>query len=95
MAALSHTAMGLDIYAGSRSACTASTRSSPQFIPWTALKEQFGWHYGRMDKFRQVFRKTLAMVLSQYRGARIELDDQGMTLCNSPPPVKGRLALIP
>ena len=47
-----------------------------------------------MEKFRQVFRDTLAMVLSQYRGARLELDDRGMTLRNSPPPVKGRVALI-
>ena len=33
------------------------------------------------------------MVLSQYQGARLELDDRGMTLRNSPPPVKGRVAL--
>ena len=47
-----------------------------------------------MYKFRQVFRETLAMVLSQYRAARLELDDRGMTLRNSPSPVKGRLTLI-
>ena len=47
-----------------------------------------------MDKFKAVFRQTLDMVLSQYRGARLELDDRGMTLRNSPPPVKGRLTLI-
>ena len=29
------------------------------------------------------------MVLSQYRGARLELDDRGMTLRNSPPPGEG------
>ena len=66
----------------------------PAFIPWTALKDQFGWHYRRMRKFKQIFRQTLDMVLSQYRGARLELDDRGMTLRNSPPPVKGRMALI-
>lgn len=66
----------------------------PVFIPWTALKDQFGWHYGRMDKFKAVFRQTLDMVLSQYRGACWELDNRGMTLRNSPPPVKIRLALI-
>ena len=62
--------------------------------PWTALKDQFGWHYGRMDNFKRVFRQTLDTVLSQYQGARLELDDRGMTLRNSPPPVKGRMALI-
>ena len=67
----------------------------PAFIPWAALRDQFGWHYGKMYKFRQVFRDTLAMVLSQYRAARLELDDRGMTLRNSPSPVKGRVALLP
>ena len=47
-----------------------------------------------MRKFREVFLQTLDLVCSQYRGARIELDGRGMTLRNSPPPVKGRVAVI-
>ena len=65
----------------------------PAFIPWAALREQFGWHYGRLDKFKAVFRGTLAMVLTQYRGARLELDTGGFTLRHSAPPVRGRLAV--
>ena len=34
------------------------------------------------------------MVLGQYRAARVEVDDRGMTLRHSPPPVKGRMLLI-
>ena len=86
--------MGLDIYCWLAQRLHRVNPGKPAFIPWTALKDQFGWHYGRMDKFKRVFRQTLDMVLSQYRGARLELDDRGMTLRNSPPPVKGRLALI-
>lgn len=94
VAALSHSAMGLDIYAWLAQRLHRVSPAKPAFIPWTAIKDQFGWHYGRMDKFKAVFRQTLGMVLSQYRGARLELDDRGMTLRNSPPPVKGRMVLI-
>jgi hypothetical protein len=94
VAALSHSAMGLDIYAWLAQRLHRVSPSKPAFIPWTALKAQFGWHYGRMDKFKAVFRQTLDIVTSQYRGARLELDDRGMTLRHSPPPVKGRMALI-
>jgi Plasmid encoded RepA protein len=94
IAALSHSAMGLDIYAWLAQRLHRVEPRKPAFVPWTALKAQFGWHYGRMDNFKRVFRQTLTMVVSQYRGARLELDGRGMTLRNSLPPVKGRLALI-
>jgi len=94
VAALSHSAMALDVYAWLAQRLHRVDPAKPAFIPWTALKDQFGWHYGRMDNFKRVFRQTLDMVLSQYRGARLELDDRGMTVRNSPPPVKGRMALI-
>ena len=84
-----HSAMALDIYAWLAQRLHRINPGKPAFIPWTALKEQFGWHYGRMDNFKRVFRQTLTMVLSQYRGARLELDDRGMALRNSPPPVQG------
>jgi Plasmid encoded RepA protein len=94
IAALSHSAMGLDLYCWLAQRMHRVSPFKPQFIPWTALKEQFGWNYGRMDNFKRVFRQTLDMVLSQYRAARLELDDCGITLRNSPPPVQGRVALI-
>ena len=94
IAALSHSAMGLDIYTWLAQRLHRVRPGKPAFVPWAALRDQFGWHYRHMRKFKQVFRQTLDMVLSQYRGARLELDDRGMTLRNSPPPVKGRMALI-
>jgi Plasmid encoded RepA protein len=94
VAALSHSAMALDIYAWLAQRLHRVRPGKPAFIPWTALKEQFGWHYGRMDNFKRVFRQTLNMVLSQYQGAHLELNDRGMALRNSPPPVKARMALI-
>jgi hypothetical protein len=95
IASLSHTAMGLDLYCWLSQRLHRINPGKPAFISWAALRDQFGWHYGKMYKFRQVFRDTLCMVLSQYRAARLELDDRGMTLRNSPSPVKGRVALLP
>jgi hypothetical protein len=94
VAALSHSAMGLDIYAWVAQRLHRVEPGKPSFIPWSALKEQFGHQYGRMDNFKRVFRQTLDMVLTQYRAARIELDGRGMMLRNSPPPIQGRLVAI-
>jgi Plasmid encoded RepA protein len=94
VAALSHSAMGLDIYAWLAQRLHRVDPGRPAFIPWSALKEQFGHQYGRMDNFKRVFRHTVDMVLTQYRAARIELDGRGMTLRNSSPPIKGRMAAI-
>lgn len=94
IAALSHSAMGLDIYTWLAQRLHRVPPNKPQFVPWAAIKAQFGWHYDRMDNFKKVFRPTLASVLTQYRGAQIEVDNRGLTLRNSPPPIKGRMVLI-
>jgi hypothetical protein len=93
VAALAHSALGLDLYAWLAQRLHRVEPRRPAFIPWAALKEQFGWHYGRMDKFKSVFRPALDMVLTQYRAARLELDGRGLTLRHSFPPVRGRLAV--
>jgi hypothetical protein len=94
VASLSHSAMGLDIYAWLAQRLHRVESGKPAFVPWSGLKEQFGWHYQHMRKFKQVFRDTTDIVLTQYRAARIELDGRGMTLRHSPPPIKGRIAAI-
>jgi Plasmid encoded RepA protein len=92
--ALSHSAMGLDIYCWLAQRLHRVDPRKPQLIPWTALKEQFGWHYANMFKFKQVFRHTLDQVRPEYKGARVELDGKGLWARNSPPPVKGRFAVV-
>ena len=94
IAALSHNTMALDIYAWLAQRLYRIDPGRPQRISWVALRDQFGWHYSAMFKFRQVFRRTLGIVTSQYRAARIGLDGRGMTLRHSPPPVKARLAAV-
>ena len=92
--ALSGSAMGLDLYAWLAQRLHRIKWGQPVFVPWTALQEQFGWHYGRMNNFKAMFRQTLRQVHSQYRAADVELDGKGMTLRHSPPPVKGRTGIV-
>jgi hypothetical protein len=87
LAALAHNAMALDLYAWLAQRLHRVPVGRPQLVPWRALKDQFGWHYNSIRKFRQVFRPTLELALAQYPGARIELDGGGLTLHHSPPPV--------
>jgi hypothetical protein len=94
LAALAHTAMGLDIYAWLAQRLHRIDPRKPAFIPWTSLKEQFGPDYQRMDNFKRFFRKTLKQVQCRYQTARIELDNRGMTARTSPPPVAKRLFLV-
>jgi hypothetical protein len=94
LAALAHTAIGLDVYAWLAQRLHRINPHRPTFIPWTSLKEQFGSEYAQMFNFKREFRHTLAKVLAHYPAARIELDNRGMTARNSSPPVAKRLVLI-
>jgi len=92
--ALSGSAMALDVYAWLAQRLHRIDWGQRVFVPWAALKAQFGWHYDRMDNFKPVFLRTLQDVHSQYRAADVELDGRGMTLRRSPPPVKGRTGIV-
>lgn len=94
IAALSHSAMALDIYAWLAQRLWRVESKRGAFIPWPALKDQFGWHYDRLRDFKRAFRLTIGLVSTQYQGARFHLDDCGMRLWQSPPPVTGRFAVI-
>jgi hypothetical protein len=96
LAALAHSAMCLDVYVWLAQRLRRVPPGAPQFIPWTALHQQFGFGFRRIRAFREHFRTVLAEVHTQYRGARVSLDDRGMELRHSLPPVKGRvLSVVP
>ena len=94
LGALSHSSMALDIYAWLAQRLHRIPTERPQFITWTAIKEQFGHGYGRMDNFKRVFRVAMKQVLIQYQTANIEEDGCGLTLRNSAPPVTKKLYLV-
>jgi hypothetical protein len=110
IAALSHSALALDIYTWLAQRLHRVPMGKPARVSWAALYDQFGQGYdpARVDNFRRVFRVALKEVLTVYRGARIEDEEpsaprlysqggnvvwrekpaKGLTLYNSPPPVR-------
>jgi hypothetical protein len=78
IAALSHSALALDIYAWLAQRLHRVPANKPAFVSWTALHAQFGQGYNpeHMTKFRQVFRVALKQVLMLYKGARITEDER-------------------
>jgi Plasmid encoded RepA protein len=95
LAALAHSAMALDLYAWLAQRLHRVTPLKPVFITWAALKQQFGPDYGRMDNFKRIFRVALRQVRARYQRAIIELDDRGITLHHSLPPVTKQQVMLP
>lgn len=90
---LSHSAMGLDIYTWLAQRLHRVDPRQRAFVPWVSLKEQFGQGYDRMDNFKRVYRKTLMQVAAVYKEAKYNLDNKGIYLHNSRPPVLKRYSL--
>ena len=88
LAALSNNAMALDIYSWLAQRLHRIQTKDVHFVSWENLKTQFGQGYERMNDFKKIFRKTLAIVRTQYHGAHIdEVTNKGFNLKLSPPPV--------
>jgi Plasmid encoded RepA protein len=87
LAALAHSALALDLYAWLAQRLHRVTPLKPVFITWAALKQQFGPDYGQMFNFKRMFRIAFRQVRARYQRAIIELDDRGITLHHSLPPV--------
>jgi len=110
IAALSHSALALDIYTWLAQRLHRIPTGKPARVSWLALHGQFGQGYDpeRIDNFRRVFRVALKEVLTVYRAAHVDDEDprppriysqggsyvwrekpaKGLTLYNSPPPVR-------
>jgi len=90
VAALSSSAMALDMYVWLAQRLHRVPRRKPQFVAWATLHEQFGQGFARVRDFRRRFLRTLPQVVSAYPVARITADDGGLSLIHSPPPVAPR-----
>jgi hypothetical protein len=89
IARLSNSPLALDVY------CWLAQRLhrvDPQgeLLSWNSLERQFGQGYKRSRDFRRFFTKTLSDVQVVYPNARFTLNESGMQLSNSPPPVVRR-----
>lgn len=104
IAALQTSALALDVYCwlAHRLQYPDVGQKGGVFIPWPALKEQFGPSVKRITDFRADFRRVLKMVLRVYPGARVDEEfrskskrSAGLRLRPSPPPIKGSLVALP
>jgi hypothetical protein len=94
ISALAHSALALDIYGWLAQRLHRIPEGKPQFVTWAALHEQFGQDYTRIRKFREFFLAMLRQVRSAYPDAKFEVDEGGMTLFHSEPPVRKRLVMV-
>jgi len=83
--AVSNNSQALDAYAWL--AYRLHSLTAPRAVSWRALMPQFGRGYGRIDNFKARFLPNLRLALSVYPSARVSVDETGLTLHPSPPPV--------
>jgi replication initiator protein len=89
---LADRSLSLDIYIWL--AYRLHTLDKPTSIRWAALSEQFGGTYARQRDFVREFRRALAPAVVAYPEARVEVDDEGLVLHPSRPPVAPRLVAV-
>jgi Plasmid encoded RepA protein len=94
IAGLSHSAVALDIYCWLAQRLHRIPPGKPQLVPWPSLHEQFGQGYTRLRKFREFFLGLLPQVNTAYPAAEFEIDNRGMMLYQSEPPVLKRLSVV-
>ena len=66
----------------------------PRLVTWAALKSQFGAGFSKLYHFKNKFPGTLALATAVYPDARVEIENAGVRLIPSRPPVAPRLVAI-
>jgi hypothetical protein len=94
IAALAHSATALDLYCWLAQRLHRIPAGQPQFIPWTAIYDQFGQGYREVRKFRRDFLKLLVQVKAAYPAAKLSNDGRGLILEASQPPVLKRIVQV-
>lgn len=65
-----------------------------RLVTWQALKQQFGTAYKELHHFRQKWSKSLQLALAVYPDARVDVEDEGVVLKPSRPPVAPKLIAV-
>ena len=88
---LAHRSMAIDVYIWL--AYRLHQLTKPAAITWKALHDQFGGGFQHVRQFRAKFKEPLALALAAYPEARLEVDEKGVLLHPSPPPIPERRSL--
>jgi Plasmid encoded RepA protein len=68
--------------------------SAPRLVTWKALKDQHGVGFAKLYHFKHKFPTVLALAMSVYPEAKVDVGDEGIVLHPSPPPVRPRIVAV-
>lgn len=95
LAALSHNALALDLYSWMSQRLHRIPTQEELFLSRQILFQQFGEGYSRERKFWEVFKVSLRQVHAVYPHARLTVEQGGLQLKHSEPPVRRRQFTVP
>jgi len=91
-----HSSVALDVYGWL--AYRLHVLDTPKRVSWAALMAQFGVGYSRVRRFKERFKDALELALCVYPQARVLINDDGIVLHPSPPPLgeagRAKLAIV-
>jgi len=90
--AINNNSMSLDAYAWL--AYRLYVLQGPTSVSWRALNAQFGAGFSRVDNFRAKFTDSLRLALAVYPEAKVDLDERGLVLHPSAPPVAPKIVAV-
>jgi len=68
--------------------------TGPKTVTWKALKAQFGTAYKELYHFKSKWPRALDLALAVYPDAKVEVENEGITLHPSRPPVAPRTMAV-
>jgi hypothetical protein len=89
---INNNSMALDAYAWL--AFRLHSLKGPVPITWSALKVQFGAGFASLRHFKETFSGNLSLATAVYPEAKVDVNDRGLTLMPSPPPVRPKLIAV-
>lgn len=87
--ALANNSAAMDVYIWL--AYRLHSLAGPRMVTWKALKAQFGSAYRELYHFKNKWPAVIELALAVYPAARVELNEQGVILRPSKPPVPPKL----
>jgi hypothetical protein len=90
--AVNNNSMALDVYAWL--AYRLHALPEPRHVSWKAIKAQFGNGFDHLRFFKPKFVANLKLAMAVYPTSRVDVDEKGLVLYPSRPPVAPKLVAI-
>jgi hypothetical protein len=89
IASLANNSLAMDTYCWLAYRLHALDKPTP--VPWKSLHSQFGAAVARTCDFKPHFKQNLVLALSVYPDAKVEIEERGVVLFPSRPPVSAKV----